>query len=53
MEELSKFISYKKVLVFGTSGTGKTTLSKYIEKGTFTNESHTENGKKINFNFFL
>ena len=53
MEKTPKFFSYKKVLVFGAKGTGKTTLSKYIEKGEFYDESHTESGIKIKFNFFL
>ena len=53
MEKTPEFISYKKVLVFGASGTGKTTLSKYIEKGEFSDESHTEGGKKIKFIFFF
>ena len=45
MEGSPEFVSYKKVLVFGAVGTGKTTLTKYIEKGSFSNESHTENCK--------
>ena len=49
MKDLTTFASYKKVLVFGKEGTGKTTFTKYIEKGYFTNESHTENGKFYNF----
>ena len=53
MEKTPKFFSYKKVLVFGAKGTGKTTLSKYIEKGEFYDESHTESGIKIKFNFFF
>ena len=44
MEDLPEFVSYKKVLVFGAIGTGKSTLTKYIEKGIFTEETHTENG---------
>ena len=53
MEKTPEFISYKKVLVFGANGTGKTTLSKYIETGEFSDESHTEGGKKIKFIFFF
>ena len=45
MENTPEFISYKKLLIFGTESVGKTTLTKSIEKGTFTKESHTENGK--------
>ncbi len=47
MEGSTEFVSYKKVLVFGAAGTGKSTLTKSIEKGVFTEESHTENGKLI------
>ena len=45
MEGSPEFVSYKKVLIFGGEGTGKTSLTKRIERGAFTNESHTENGK--------
>ena len=48
MEATPVFISFKKVLVFGEAGTGKTTLTKYIEKGSFSNESPSEKGKKYN-----
>ena len=47
MEKTPEFISYKKVLVFGANRTGKTTLSKYIETGEFSDESHTDSGIKI------
>ena len=40
-----EFASYKKIIVFGSEGTGKTSLSKRIERGSFTNETHTDNGK--------
>jgi GTPase SAR1 family protein len=40
-----EFASYKKLIVFGSEGTGKTSLSKRIERGSFTNETHTDNGK--------
>ena len=49
MKDLTTFASYKKVLVFGKEGTGKTTFTKYIEKGNFTNETHTENRNFNNF----
>ncbi len=53
MESSPEFVSYKKVLVFGSTGTGKTTLTKYIEKGSFSNETHTEKGKNNNLsNYF-
>ena len=47
MENGPEFVSYKKLLIFGTESVGKTTLTKSMEKGAFTNESHTENGKLI------
>jgi GTPase SAR1 family protein len=40
-----EFASYKKLIVFGSEGTGKTSLSKRIERGSFTNETHPGNGK--------
>ena len=40
-----EFASYKKLLIFGSEGSGKTSLSKRIERGSFTNETHTDNGK--------
>lgn len=33
MEEIEEFISYKKLLLFGSHGSGKTSLTKSIEKG--------------------
>lgn len=46
-EEANLFSSFKKVIIFGDKGTGKTTLSKMIETGKFSNESPTEESKKI------
>ena len=43
--ESPEFVSYKKLLLFGTEGSGKTSLTKSFEKGTFTNEAHSDNGK--------
>ena len=45
MDNSPEFVSYKKLLIFGAEGSGKTSLIKSFEKGTFTNETHTENGK--------
>ena len=44
MDNVPEFVSYKKLLIFGTEGVGKTSLTKSIEKGAFTDETHTENG---------
>ena len=45
METSSDFASFKKVLVFGSEGTGKTSLTKKLEQDLFENEPHTNNGK--------
>lgn len=45
METSLDFVSFKKVLVFGSEGTGKTSLTKKIEQDLFANESHTKDGK--------
>lgn len=45
MEKSPEYISYKKVLIFGAVGVGKTTLTKSIETGVFSEESPTENCK--------
>ena len=45
MEGTAEFASFKKVIIFGSEGSGKTSLVKRIETGSFTNESHTETGK--------
>ena len=40
-----EFISFKKVIIFGAEGSGKTTLSKVIETGTFSEQSPTSERK--------
>ena len=53
MERSIKFVSYKKILVFGATETGKSTLTKFIESRIFTEEIHSEKGKlRININIF-
>jgi adenylate kinase family enzyme len=44
-EEEIEYISYKKVIIFGAEGSGKSTLSKYLDTEKFSEETHTENGK--------
>ena len=44
MEHEPIFVSYKKVVIFGSEGSGKTNLVKRIERGSFANESHTDDG---------
>ena len=46
MKDSVEFIpSYKKVLIFGSQNSGKTSLVKRLEKGIFSEETHTEDGK--------
>jgi len=44
MDKIEEFISYKKILLFGTDKAGKTSLTKCIEKGV-SDESQKEDGK--------
>ena len=53
MENSPEFVSYKKVVVFGAVGAGKTTLTKSIEKGVFQEESHSDNRKFIYLNIYI
>ena len=46
-EEEIEYISYKKVIIFGAEGSGKSTLSKSLETGKFSEQSHTNEGKYI------
>ena len=44
-----KFYSFKKVLLFGSEGSGKSTLTNWLNKGIFQeNIIHTEGGNIIN-----
>lgn len=45
MDSTPEFVSYKKVIVFGKEGVGKTSLIKRIEKNTFSKESIKDNRK--------
>ena len=45
MESTPEFATFKKVIIFGSKDSGKTSLSKRIERGSFSNESPTDNGK--------
>jgi GTPase SAR1 family protein len=35
MEDTSEYVSYKKLLIFGSEGVGKSSLIKYIESKSF------------------
>ncbi len=51
MENSPEFISYKKLVVFGAEGVGKTSLTKSIEKGNFSEDiTHSESRKFMNYN---
>lgn len=43
MEKMEEFISFKKLLLFGSHGAGKTSLSRVLEKDVSQNRS--KNGK--------
>jgi GTPase SAR1 family protein len=45
MEKTPEFIAYKKVCIFGNEGSGKSSLVRTLEKGSFASEQHTENCK--------
>ena len=45
MSDEIEFISLKKVIIFGAEGSGKTTLSKVMETGTFSEQSPTKECK--------
>ena len=47
MEEPIEFKSFKKMIIFGKEGSGKSSLTKRLEKGSFTEESPSENGMFI------
>ena len=47
MEKIEEFLTFKKLLLFGSFGVGKTSLSKSLEKGVPTEESQSTDGKKI------
>ena len=44
VEDEIEYASFKKVLIFGNSGSGKTCLVKRIERGYFSEESPSDNG---------
>ena len=47
MEKIEEFLSFKKLLLFGSHNTGKTSLTKSIEKGVSTDETQTTDSKKL------
>ena len=47
MEKIEEFLTFKQLLLFGSHGVGKTSLSKSLEKGVPTEESQSTDGTKI------
>jgi len=45
MENNPEFVSYKKVLIFGNGGSGKSSLVKSFQKINSSNEQNPEQGK--------
>ena len=39
MDSKIEFVSYKKLIIFGTEGSGKTSLTSRLESGAFKEES--------------
>ena len=48
-----EFISYKKLVIFGAKGSGKTSFIKSIQHKEFEEDSISEDGKYIIFNHYL
>ena len=45
MEKIEEYISYKKLLLFGSHGAGKTSLTNSLEKDVSENNSQSLEGK--------
>ena len=46
-----EYLSFNKVIVFGDSGAGKTTLIKFLEDGRFHEQNSSFKYKFISFNY--
>ena len=46
-EKDNEFISFKKVIILGTEGSGKSTLTNSLETRKFSELTHSENSKLI------
>lgn len=44
MENKAEFVSYKKVIIFGSQASGKSSLTSRLERGSFSTENPTEDG---------
>ena len=49
MDEKIEFASFKKVLIFGTGGSGKTSLVQRLKNGSFSEESPSDRGNIFNY----
>jgi len=47
MDNNPKFVLFKKLLIFGAEGVGKTTLTSVLESNNFTEEEPSNGGKYI------
>ena len=45
MDKTLEFVSYKKVIIFGAKGSGKTCLTTCLETGSFSEDLESNNGK--------
>lgn len=45
MERIEEFRSFKKLLLFGSNGAGKTSLSRVLEKDVSKDDSQSQNSK--------
>ena len=52
MEDSLDYATYKKLLIFGSEGSGKTSLTKILENDSFTEVSHSENGNILFYILF-
>ena len=50
MEDQIEFTSFKKLIIFGNEGSGKSALTKRLEKGSFTEVSPSDKGNLIFYN---
>ena len=53
MDSKVEFASYKKMIIFGSEGTGKTSLTTRLEIGSFKEESPSTDCKKLFFKYII
>lgn len=47
MEYITKFVNFKKLLIFGTEGVGKTTMTTVLAENNFQEEEPSKESKYI------